>query len=143
MNNNKKDRGFFGERPLPQFEIDPQVLRRRNRRDVLLFGAGAVAALAGAGSLLPHDTLTRLGVRRNMNSSAKQWLLNRALRIDDDVAETLYSPRRTVPTYTKSQITPLKNNYNGATSGFHTIGRRNRLRGPIRCRVRPGLGRPA
>jgi DMSO/TMAO reductase YedYZ molybdopterin-dependent catalytic subunit len=31
------------------------------------------------------------------------------------VAETLYSPHRTVPTYTKSQITPLKNNYNGAT----------------------------
>jgi DMSO/TMAO reductase YedYZ molybdopterin-dependent catalytic subunit len=31
------------------------------------------------------------------------------------VAETLYSPRRTVPTYTKSQITPLRNNYNGAT----------------------------
>jgi len=39
---NNKDRGFFGERPLPQFEVDPQVLRRRTRRDVLLFGAGAV-----------------------------------------------------------------------------------------------------
>jgi DMSO/TMAO reductase YedYZ molybdopterin-dependent catalytic subunit len=51
-----------------------------------------VAALAGAKSLLPH-----------------------ALRIDDDVAELLYSPHRTVPTYTKSEITPLKNNYNGAT----------------------------
>jgi DMSO/TMAO reductase YedYZ molybdopterin-dependent catalytic subunit len=31
------------------------------------------------------------------------------------VAESLYSPRRTVPTYAKTQITPLKNNYNGAT----------------------------
>jgi DMSO/TMAO reductase YedYZ molybdopterin-dependent catalytic subunit len=113
MNNNA--RGFFGERPLATFEVDPQVLRRRTRRDVLLFGAGAVAALAGAGSLLPQDTLTRLGLRRNMNPPGKEWLLNRALRIDDDVAETLYSPRRTVPTYTKSQITPLKNNYNGAT----------------------------
>jgi DMSO/TMAO reductase YedYZ molybdopterin-dependent catalytic subunit len=112
---NNKDRGFFGERPLPQFEVDPQVLRRRTRRDVLLFGAGAVAALAGAGSLLPQDALTRLGVRRNMNSPAKEWFLNRAIRIDDDVAEALYSPNRTVPTYTKSQITPLKNNYNGAT----------------------------
>ena len=110
-----KARGFFGERPLPNFEVDPEVLRRRTRRDVLLFGAGAVAALAGGGSLLPQDTLTRLGVRRNMNSPAAEWLLNRALRIDDDVAETLYSPRRTVPTYTKSQITSLKNNYNGAT----------------------------
>jgi DMSO/TMAO reductase YedYZ molybdopterin-dependent catalytic subunit len=37
------------------------------------------------------------------------------LRIDDDVAEALYSKNRLVPTYTKSQITPLKNNYNGAT----------------------------
>jgi DMSO/TMAO reductase YedYZ molybdopterin-dependent catalytic subunit len=113
MNNNA--RSFFGERPLPTFDVDPQVLRRRTRRDVLLFGAGAVAALAGARSLLPQDTLTRLGLRRNMNFPGKEWLLNRALRIDDDVAEALYSPRRTVPTYTKSQITPLKNNYNGAT----------------------------
>jgi DMSO/TMAO reductase YedYZ molybdopterin-dependent catalytic subunit len=95
--------------------VDPQVLRRRTRRDILLLGAGAVAALAGAGSLLPQDTLTRLGLRRNMNSLGKEWLLNKALRIDDDVAEAVYSPRRTVPTYTKSQITPLKNNYNGAT----------------------------
>jgi DMSO/TMAO reductase YedYZ molybdopterin-dependent catalytic subunit len=112
---NNKARCFFGERPLPTFEVDPQVLRRRTRRDVLLFGAGAVTALAGAGSLLPQDTLTRLGVRRNMSSPAKEWFLNRAIRVDDDVAEALYSPRRTVPTYTKAQITPLKNNYNGAT----------------------------
>jgi len=115
MSNNKKDRGFFGERPLPKFEIDPQVLRRRNRRDVLLFGAGAVAALAGTASLLPQNTLTRLGVRRDMNSLAKEWFLNSAIRIDDDVAETLYSSRRAVPTYTKSETTPLRNNYNGAT----------------------------
>jgi hypothetical protein len=65
---NRKARGFFGERPLPKFDVDSQVLRRRTRRDVLLFGAGALAALAGAGSLLPQDTLTRLGLRRNMNS---------------------------------------------------------------------------
>jgi DMSO/TMAO reductase YedYZ molybdopterin-dependent catalytic subunit len=44
-----------------------------------------------------------------------EWLLNKALRIDDDVAEALYSENRRVPTYTKSEITPLKNNYNGAT----------------------------
>jgi DMSO/TMAO reductase YedYZ molybdopterin-dependent catalytic subunit len=97
--------------------MDPQVLRHRTRRDVLLFGAGAVAALAGAGSLLPRDTLTRLGLRRNMNSPGKEWLLDKAIRIDDDVAEALYSVNRMVPTYAKSQITPLKNNYNGATPG--------------------------
>src|SRR5882724_10427177 len=90
MNNNT--RGFFVERPLPRFEVDPKVLCRRTRRDVLVFGAGAVAALASARSVLPH-----------------------AIRIDDEVAEALYSPHRAVPTYTKSQITPLRNNYNGAT----------------------------
>ena len=112
---NNRTRGFSGERPLPKFEVDPQVLGRRTRRDVLLFGAGAVAVLAGGGSLLPQDTLMRLGLRGKMNPPGKEWLLNRALRIDDDVAEALYSGNRMVPTYNKSQITPLKNNYNGAT----------------------------
>jgi DMSO/TMAO reductase YedYZ molybdopterin-dependent catalytic subunit len=112
---NQKTRGLFGERPLPQFQVDPHVLRRRTRRDVLLFGTGAVAALTGGGSLLPQDTLTRLGVRGKMNSPGKEWLLNKALRIDDDVAEALYSGNRMVSTYDKSQITPLKNNYNGTT----------------------------
>jgi len=71
--------------------------------------------LAGSGFLLPQDTLRRMGVRRTVDSPAKEWFLNRALRIDDDVAEALYSGNRRVPTYTKSQITPLKNNYNGST----------------------------
>src|SRR5580692_8155025 len=110
-----KARGFFEERPLPKFEVDALLLRRRTRRDVLSFGAGAVAGLASAASLLPQDTLARLGLRRNINAPGKEWLLNRALRVDDDVAVALYSPHRTVPTYTRSQITPIKNNYNGAT----------------------------
>lgn len=101
----KKPQGFFGERPLSAIEIAPRVLRYQSRRDFLLFGAGALAALAGARFLLP----------RNMDSPGKEWLLNKALRIDDDVAEALYSANRSVPTYTKSQITSLKNNYNGAT----------------------------
>jgi len=111
----KKPQGFFEERSLPAIEMTPGRLRYLSRRDVLLFGAGAVAALAGGGFLLPQDTLSRLGVRRNMDSPGKEWFLNKALRIDDDVAEALYSENRIVPTYTKSQITPLKNNYNGAT----------------------------
>jgi DMSO/TMAO reductase YedYZ molybdopterin-dependent catalytic subunit len=110
-----KPQGLFGEQPPPVIEMAPQVLRYRTRRDFLLFGAGALAALAGVGFLLPQDTLRRMGVRRTVNSPAKEWFLNRALRIDDDVAEALYSGNRRVPTYTKSQITPLKNNYNGAT----------------------------
>ena len=77
MNNN--DRRFFAERPLPQFEVDPKMLRRRTRRDVLWLGAGTVAALERFRSLL-----------------------SLALRIDDDVAESLCSPNRKVQAYTKS-----------------------------------------
>ena len=111
----KKHHSFFEEQPLPVIEMAPRVLRYRTRREVLAFGVGAVAAAAGAGFLLPQNTLSRLGVRRNMDSPGKEWLLNKTLRIDDDVAEALYSRNRIVPTYTKSQITPIKNNYNGAT----------------------------
>ena len=111
----EKREGLFEERTPPVIEIAPRVLRYRTRRDFLFFGAGAIAALAGGGFLLPQDTLRRMGVRRTVDSPAKEWFLNRALRIDDDVAEALYSGNRRVPTYTKSQITPLKNNYNGAT----------------------------
>jgi DMSO/TMAO reductase YedYZ molybdopterin-dependent catalytic subunit len=111
----KKPHNFFGERPIPAIAIAPRVLRYQSRRDFLVFGAGALAATTGAGFLLPQDTLTRLGMHRNMDSPGKEWFLNKALRIDDDVAEALYSGTRRVPTYTKSQITSLKNNYNGAT----------------------------
>jgi DMSO/TMAO reductase YedYZ molybdopterin-dependent catalytic subunit len=109
----KKPHSFFAEQHLPTIEMAPRVLRYRTRRDLLLFSAAAVATLAGAELLLPQVTLGRMGVQ--MNSRGKEWLLNKALRIDDDVAEALYSRNREVPTYTKSQITPIKNNYNGAT----------------------------
>jgi DMSO/TMAO reductase YedYZ molybdopterin-dependent catalytic subunit len=111
----KRPQNFFAERPRLAIEIPPRVLRYQSRRDFLLFGAGALTALAGAGFLLPQETFSRIGIHRNMDSPAKEWFLNRALRIDDDVAEALYSVNRRVPTYTKSQITPLKNNYNGST----------------------------
>jgi hypothetical protein len=112
----QKPESFFRERPPQLIEVAPQVLRHWTRRDVLLFGAGAIATLAAGVSLVPQTTLERLGiVQRNKNWPKKEWLLNRALRLDDDVAEALYSRSRLVPTYTKSQITPLKNNYNGAT----------------------------
>ena len=108
--------GFFQERLPEVMEVAPQLLRHWSRRDVLLFGMGAIAAAAGGVSLLPQTTLERLGIiHEKKNWPKKEWLLNRALRIDDDVAEALYSRDRLVPTYTKLQITPLKNNYNGAT----------------------------
>jgi DMSO/TMAO reductase YedYZ molybdopterin-dependent catalytic subunit len=111
----KNRQSFFEERTLPVMEMAPRVLRYRTRREVLMLGIGAVTAAAGAGFLLPQNTLSRLGMRRDLGSPGKEWFLNKALRIDDDVAEALYSGNRRVPTYTKSQITPLKNNYNGAT----------------------------
>jgi len=112
----RKPASLFQERPPQVTEVAPQLLRRWTRRDLLLFGMGAIAAVAGAGSLLPQATLERLGIlHENKPWPKKEWLLNRSLRIDDDVAEALYSKNRLVPTYTKSQITPLRNNYNGAT----------------------------
>ncbi len=111
-----KAKSFFQERPPETIEVAPHVLRHWTRRDVLLFGVGAIATLAGGGSLLPQATLERLGIiHGNKTWPGKEWFLDRTLRIDDDVAEALYSQNRLVPTYTKSQITPLKNNYNGAT----------------------------
>jgi DMSO/TMAO reductase YedYZ molybdopterin-dependent catalytic subunit len=111
-----KTNSFSREQPPQLIKVAPHVLRHWTRRDVLLFGAGAIAALAGAGALLPQDTLERIGVIHDDEAwPKKEWFLNRALRIDDDVAEALYSENRLVPTYTKSQITPLRNNYDGAT----------------------------
>ena len=91
------------------FERPSNVLKHRTRRDVLIFGASAFAALTVGTALLPDETLQRLGVHRKLNIPGKDWLLDRAINIDDDVAEALYSPNRRVPTYSKSQVTGLKN----------------------------------
>src|SRR6266850_7777584 len=104
--------GLFPERSPKIIEVTPQIARRWTRRDFLTLGAGAIVGLGVAASQLPPTTLERLGLKFWPQN---QWLLNKGLRFDDDVAELFYSPNRPVPTYTKSQITPLKNNYNGAT----------------------------
>jgi DMSO/TMAO reductase YedYZ molybdopterin-dependent catalytic subunit len=111
----KKHQSFFEEQPLPIIEMEPRIMRNRTRREILAFGIGAVATAASAGFLLPQATLGRLGVHKDMSLPGKEWLLNKALRIDDDVAEALFSQNRMVPTYTKFHITPIKNNYNGVT----------------------------
>jgi hypothetical protein len=67
----KKNGGFFSEQPPKVIGVAPQLLQFRTRRDVLLFGVGAIAALAGASFLLPQETLGRLGVHRDMNSPGK------------------------------------------------------------------------
>jgi hypothetical protein len=57
----ERPQSFFREKSLPIIEMTPRVLRYRTRRDLLLFSAGAVAAAAGAGVLLPQATLSRMG----------------------------------------------------------------------------------
>ena len=112
----KKFQGAFSERPIEPIEVEPLMLRRWTRRDVLLFGAGALATLAVGGSQLPRKVLQGLGLDQGGTTGPEnKWLLNKALRLDDEVSTVLYSQHHLVPTYTKSQITPLKNNYNGAT----------------------------
>jgi DMSO/TMAO reductase YedYZ molybdopterin-dependent catalytic subunit len=112
----KKFQSAFSERPIEPIEVEPSILRRWTRRDLLLFGAGALATLAVGGSQLPREVLQRLGLEEARTTKPEnKWLLNNALRLDDNVSAALYSPNHLVPTYTKSQITPLKNNYNGAT----------------------------
>jgi DMSO/TMAO reductase YedYZ molybdopterin-dependent catalytic subunit len=61
------------------------------------------------------EVFERLGLDPVKIGPEDKWLLNKALRLDDDVSTALYSQHHLVPTYAKSQITPLKNNYNGAT----------------------------
>jgi DMSO/TMAO reductase YedYZ molybdopterin-dependent catalytic subunit len=112
----KMFQGAFSERPIEPVEVEPSILRRWTRRDVLLFGAGALATLAVGGSQLPRNVLQQLGLAQGGTTGPEnKWLLNKALRLDDEVSTLLYSQHHLVPTYTKSQITPLKNNYNGAT----------------------------
>ena len=111
----QKFQGALSERPAEPIEAEPSMLRRWTRRNLLIFGAGALATLAVGGSQLPREVFERLGLDPLRTGSDDKWLLNKALQLDDDVATALYSQHHLVPTYTKSQITPLKNNYNGAT----------------------------
>src|SRR5260370_24149539 len=58
----KKFQDAFSERPIEPIEVEPSILRRWTRRDLLLFGAGALATLAVGGSQLPRNVLQRLGL---------------------------------------------------------------------------------
>jgi DMSO/TMAO reductase YedYZ molybdopterin-dependent catalytic subunit len=112
----KKFQGVFSERPVEPIEVEASILRRWTRRDLLLFGVGALTTLAVGGSQLPRELLRQLGLAEGgTTGSENKWLLNEALRLDDSLSIALYSQHHLVPTYSKSQITPLKNNYNGAT----------------------------
>jgi DMSO/TMAO reductase YedYZ molybdopterin-dependent catalytic subunit len=112
----------------PEVRIVPErALRARSRRDFLLFGAGAAAAAAGFWWLMPDGAgeatlpegaihaLDSVNARLGLTKDRREKFLNRSLTFDDDVAEALYSRDRSVRTYRKSDITRLRNNYNGQT----------------------------
>jgi DMSO/TMAO reductase YedYZ molybdopterin-dependent catalytic subunit len=108
-------------------ELPAATVKGRSRRDFFLFGAGALLAAGGFWWLLPDETkknhltpglrdwLDSVEARLGADSGLRERFLNRALTFDDDVAEALYSPDRSVRTFSKSQVTELRNNYNGAT----------------------------
>jgi DMSO/TMAO reductase YedYZ molybdopterin-dependent catalytic subunit len=112
---------------MPIRYVDEKKLRRQSRRDFLLFGAGALAALAGFWWIAPLSSKKRLvgehaahsldtaAARLGFSQERSERFQNRALTFDDDVAEALYSPTRSVRTYRRSDVTALRNNYAGRT----------------------------
>ena len=115
------------ERPEAVLSVPRTRLAAQTRRDFLLYGAGVAAAALGAWWLLPsrtkshlplqgaHDALDTLAARAGLTSGRRSALLERSLTFDDDVAEALYSKDRSIRTYAKSEVTPLRNNYDGMT----------------------------
>jgi DMSO/TMAO reductase YedYZ molybdopterin-dependent catalytic subunit len=122
-------RGWTLEPPEPVLEVPSARLAAQSRRDFILFAVGMLAVASGAWVLLPdrarrrllpgpvHDALDTLAARAGLTPARRERLLNRALTFDDDIAEALYSKDRRVRTYDRSEVTPLRNNYNGRTPG--------------------------
>jgi DMSO/TMAO reductase YedYZ molybdopterin-dependent catalytic subunit len=118
----------LAERPERAIEIPRRKLAAQSRRDFLIYGLGVAATAAAAWWLLPdgakarlfpeaHDRLDTLAARVGLTAERRERVLDRALTFDDDVAEALYSKQRLVRTYSKSDVTPLRNNYDGQTPG--------------------------
>jgi DMSO/TMAO reductase YedYZ molybdopterin-dependent catalytic subunit len=106
---------ILGEQQPKVIAVSERDLRARTRRDFIIYGLGTLAAAAAAGFLLPSDTLRHFGLQSIGSSPLKENFLDKVLAFDDEIAKYLYSPGRLLPTYSKSQITDLRNNYNGAT----------------------------
>src|SRR5207248_180282 len=120
---------FLSEPPEQAIEIPRTRLAAQSRRDFLLFAAGTLAAATLGWWLLPdrtrsrllpgagRDRLDSLAARLGLTRDRANRTLDRALTFDDDVAEALYSKDRRVRTYDRSQVTALRNNYDGQTPG--------------------------
>ena len=126
--NRKRLRELLQETEPTPVELSLTKFRWMTRRDILVYGLSAVAALSAFYWLLPDDTRARiagmsgsskldtLAMRVGLSGDRKTKLLGNVLTFDDDVAAALYSKDRSVPVFDKSQITPnLINNYDGQT----------------------------
>lgn len=131
------ERSLFEEVEPEPVEVSANRLGWATRRDFLLYGASVAAVAGGVWWLLPQDAsdpnnaqmiknrivtpsmrkeIDSLTARAGLTTGRQDRFLKRVLTFDDDVAEALYSPTRSVPTYDKSAITPhLRNNYDGQT----------------------------
>ena len=118
----------LAERPEETVEVPRRRLAAQSRRDFMLCAAGLLATMAGTWWLLPdrtrarllpgaHDRLDTLAARVGLSDERREAVLDRALTFDDDIAEALYSKGRRVRTYSLSEVTPLRNNYDGQTPG--------------------------
>ena len=93
---------------------------RRERSPPRRGSGGCCPTTRGRHHLPPaHARPARLarGAHRASRRSAARDSSTARSRFDDDVAEALYSRDRPVRTYRGSQVTPLRNNYNGRTPG--------------------------
>ena len=131
MSARRLPRGLIAQILAPEDEtpvwIDPKRLGRQSRRDFLLFGAATAVSAAGVWWLLPDGTkqqwlspaaasrIDSIEARFGVTGERRERFLGRVLTFDDDVAEALYSKNRRVRAYRPSDVTPLRNNYNGRT----------------------------
>jgi DMSO/TMAO reductase YedYZ molybdopterin-dependent catalytic subunit len=97
-------RGIVSEPPPAIVVATEGELRRRTRRELLRYGLAGAAGVALAG-------VVKLGVSK----PRREVILDSILEFDDAVARAMYSSSRLLPTYAKSQVTELRNNYHGST----------------------------
>ena len=120
--------GAFTERAEASIEVPRAKLAAQSRRDFLLYTAGLLATATAGWWLLPPQTRSRilpqahaeldtLAARVGLSDRLRGNVLSQTLTFDDDVAEALYSKDRRVRTYDRSEASPLRNNYAGATPG--------------------------
>jgi DMSO/TMAO reductase YedYZ molybdopterin-dependent catalytic subunit len=103
----------------PEIVLIPRKrIRWASRRDFLVYGVGMTAIATGFKWLSPDENDSDRGFglyKKNFLSSVNDF--------DDAVAQSLFSQNNMVPTYSKSQMTELPNNYAGQTPDGAYLGK--------------------